>query len=173
MRNPFKVMAAFMLALFMMPSGLQAVDYPYKKAGDFEPLEFYKSVEAFEAKYKTYIQHCLDNSYGGANAGGCYIGYDLWDRELNTYYNILMKALGEKERNLLKDSQRAWIKVLEKTIAFNSALLDKAYPATCTMNLATRSAYVDDFVTPVVKQRALLLKAWCEYVDAHKEIRKK
>ena len=75
------------ISLFVVPYFAFAVDYPYKKADDFKKLESFKSVEQFEANYKKYVQHCLDNTGGGTGGIPCFVGYDLWDRELNTYYN--------------------------------------------------------------------------------------
>jgi uncharacterized protein YecT (DUF1311 family) len=150
------------ISLFVVPYGAFAVDYPYKKADDFKKLEYFKSVEQFEANYKKYVQHCLDNTGGGTGGISCFAGYDLWDRELNIYYNKLMNVLGEKEKNLLKESQLAWIKEKEKTIEFNSALLDKKYTEIGTMYALMRAGDADEIITPIVKNRALLLKKWLE-----------
>jgi hypothetical protein len=91
----------------MTTSGVFAVEYPYKKVGDFKTLESYKSINEFESSYKKYTQHCLDNTSGGSGGAPCFIGYGMWHRELNIYYNKLMKSLGAKEKNLLKESQIA------------------------------------------------------------------
>jgi len=42
------------------------MEYPYKKADDFKALEYFKSIEDFEAIYKHYTQKCLDNTGGGS-----------------------------------------------------------------------------------------------------------
>ena len=94
----------------------------------------------------------------------CFIGYEMWDRELNIYYNKLMKILGVKEQNLLKESQLAWIKERDKSIIFNSQLLDNKYTEPGTMYVAMRAGDVDRMMTPVVKQRALILKNWYEFI---------
>ena len=77
--------------------------------------------------YGKYVQDCLDDTGGGTGGIPCFVGYDMWDREMNIYYNRLNGDLGEKEKNLLKESQLAWIKEREKTIDFNSSLLDLKY----------------------------------------------
>ncbi len=159
------------ISLLIPPCFASAVEYPYKKADDFETLESFKSVEKFEASYKHYIQQCLDNTYGGTGGIPCFVGYDLWDRELNIYYKRLMKVLGEKEKKLLKESQIAWIKEREKTINFNSAILDKKYPTTGTMYMLMRADDADEMITPIVKQRALLLKNWFEFIGNDKSKR--
>ncbi len=82
-----------------------------------------------------------------------------------------MKVLGEKEKKLLKESQIAWIKEREKTINFNSAILDKKYPTTGTMYMLMRADDADEMITPIVKQRALLLKNWFEFIGNDKSKR--
>lgn len=150
------------ISLFVVPFIAFAGYYPYKKANDFKKLESFQSVEQFEAYYKEYVQHCLDNTGGGTGGISCFVSYDLWDRELNLYYNKLMSLLEEKERKLLKESQLAWIKEKEKTVEFNSALLDKKYTEPGTMYLLMRAGDADRTITPIVKNRALLLKKWLE-----------
>lgn len=141
-----------------------AADYPYKKVDDFKTLESFKSIDEFESGYKKYTQHCLDNTGGGSGGVPCLIGYEIWDRELNIYYSKLMKILGEQEKNLLKESQLAWIKERDKTIDFNSLLLDKKYTTTGTMYVLMRAGDADAVITLIVKQRALLLKKWLEFI---------
>ena len=75
-----------------------------------------------------------------------------------------MKILGEQEKNLLKESQLAWIKERDKTIDFNSLLLDKKYTTTGTMYVLMRARDADAVITLIVKQRALLLKKWLEFI---------
>lgn len=157
-----KHIAFIAISLFIVPCLVFAGDYPYKKIDDFKKLESFKSVEQFEASYNIYVQHCLDNTGGGTGGISCFVGYDLWDRELNIYYKQLMNILGEKEKKLLKESQLLWIKEKEKTIDFNSALLDKKYTETGTMYLLMRAGDADKTITPIVKNRALILKEWVE-----------
>ncbi len=35
--------------------------------------------------------------------------YEIWDKELNNTYNILLKKLNEKEQNKLKEAQKGWL----------------------------------------------------------------
>jgi uncharacterized protein YecT (DUF1311 family) len=153
-----------MVASLMTASVAFAVDYPYKKVSDFKTLEFFKSVEAFESSYKKYTQHCLDNTYGGSGGIPCFIGYEMWDRELNIYYVKLIKILGVEEKHLLKESQSAWIKEREKSTDFNSRLLDIKHAEPGTMNLLMRAEAAESMMTPIVKQRTLVLKSWLEFV---------
>ncbi len=154
------------VALLTITSISFAVDYQYKKAGDFKTLKFYNSIDEFESSYKKYTQHCLDNTFGGSGGIPCSIDYDMWDRELNIYYDRLMKILGPKEKNLLKESQLAWIKERDKSIDFNSRLLDNKYDKeNGTMYLLMRAGDANEMITPIIKQRALVLKKWFEFVS--------
>jgi uncharacterized protein YecT (DUF1311 family) len=158
-----------MVSLFVPLSAAFAADFHYKKVEDFKKLESYRSVEQFESTYKTYAQDCLDNTGGGTGGIRCFIGNELWDRELNIYYSRLMKVLSEKERTLLKKSQLAWVREIERTIDFNSAMLDKKYREIGTMHALQRAGEAEGALTPVVKQRTLFLKHWLEYVGNEKQ----
>lgn len=146
-----------------------AIDYKYKKIDDFKTLESFESIDKFESNYNKYIQECADNTGGGTGGIPCLIGYELWNRELNIYYNRLMKVLGKKERELLKKSQLAWIKERDDSIAFNSRLLDNEYEKESgTMFVLMRANDADHMITPIVKQKALLLKKWLEFIEDQK-----
>jgi len=166
MKTPLRRICA--LAFFLaLPLSAARVDFPYKKAKDFKTLEHFKSVEAFEASWADYEQDCLDNTGGGTGGIPCEeIAYDMWDRELNIYYDRLAKALGPKEKSLLKESQRQWIVVRDGTINLNSALLDRRYDTSGTMYQLMRSGDASRIITPMVKQRALMLKAMWELASA-------
>ncbi len=143
-----------------------AIDYNYKKIDDFKTLESFKSVDEFEAYYKEYIQNCLDNTGGGTGGIQCFNSYDIWDRELNIYYKKLMSILGKKEKQMLKASQLAWINERDKSIDFNSSLLDIEYKNEMgTMYALMRTGDADRLITPIIKQRALQLKSWFEFVE--------
>ncbi len=152
----------FTLVATILPTVSVAVDYSYKEVKDFKTLADFKTVSEFERHYGAYVKDCLDNTYGGTGGIPCFVGYELWDRELNFYYKELMALLGEKEKTLLRDSQRAWVNEKEKTIKFNSALMDNKYPSMGTMYALIRAGEADSLMTPIVKGRALLLKEWLE-----------
>jgi uncharacterized protein YecT (DUF1311 family) len=135
------------------------IDFAYKTVKDFKTLETFKSVEAFEASFADYVQECLDNTGGGSGGVRCVaLEYELWDRELNIYYERLLKKLKPKEKALLKESQRQWIAVRDGTIAVNSALLDRRYDTSGTMYQLMRAGDAARIIVPMVKQRALMLK---------------
>jgi uncharacterized protein YecT (DUF1311 family) len=170
-KNPGEVFHVFKrLMMFCCASAialssvvLAQTNYPYKKPSDFKTLESFKTVAAFEASFGKYVQDCLDKTGGGSGGLECLISDGMWDRELNIYYERLMKVLGQKERGLLKESQRAWIREREKTVDFNSALLDRKYAEeTGSMYELMRARDADEVIVPIVRQRALLLKNWLE-----------
>lgn len=160
----WNILKVFLIIVSLMIASISfAVDYQYKKIDDFKTLESYKSVDEFESCYKKYTQHCLDNTDGGSGGAHCFIGYEMWDRELNIYYTKLMKILSAKEKNLLKESQLAWVKERDKSIEFNSRLLDSKYKEPGTMYILMRAGNAEEMMTPIVKQRALILKKWFDF----------
>lgn len=138
----------------------------YKTPADFLPLEAYASVEGFELSYAPYVQTCLDNTGGGSAAQPCFIGYEMWDRELNTYYQKLLRLLDDESKTQLRDSQRKWIAMRDASIEFNSGLLDRKYTEPGTMYHAMRAADADAAITPLIKNRALSLKRWVDSLDS-------
>ncbi len=62
-------------------------------------------------------------TYGMANTTGKYI--QLWDRELNVIYQKLLLKLNDEEKELLVDSQVAWLQYHEKEQEFAQKALSK------------------------------------------------
>lgn len=151
---------ACVAAVVLLGSPLFAIDFPYKTVKDFPTLEHYENVEAFEAAYAKYEDDCVNNTGGGTGGIACEtLRYDLWDRELNIYYERLLKKLDDKQRKLLKDSQRQWIDVRDNAIKLNETLLSRRYDTFGTMYQLMRAGDASRIITPIVKERALLLKA--------------
>lgn len=143
--------------------------FEHKKIDDFKTLDAFSSAVEFEAYYGGYIQDCLDHTGGGAGGIACLIGYDIWNRETTIYYDKLMSILGDGEKKLLKESQTAWTKERDATIAFNSALLDIKYrDEPGTMAALLRAEEADAVIVPIVRERALLLKNWFETAGSMK-----
>jgi len=131
--------------------------FDYKTPKDFKTLENFKSVEAFEASYAEYVQDCFDNTGGGTGGIRCtQLEYELWDREMNIYYKRLLAKVSDP--TALKESQRLWIQMRDKTIEVNSALLDRRYQEQGTMYALMRAGDAARIITPLVKQRALMLR---------------
>ena len=149
----------------MSMSQAHAVNFEYKKVNDFKVLSSFNNVHEFEESYAPYIQNCLDHTGGGTGGISCFIGSKLWDRELNIYYKKLDAILKDKEKSLLKESQRAWIKERDASMEFNSILLNRDYSKQGTMYALMRAGKVDEMITPIIKERALVLKRWYELLQ--------
>jgi len=160
MSNVLKMLMILLLCQVCTLS--HAMDYQYKDVKDFDVLSSFESVEAFEANYEKYVQDCLDNTYGGTRGVPCFIGYKMWDRELNIYYKKLYSRLDINAKKVLKKSQKVWLKELDMSIKFHSLLLDRQYTEQGTMHLLMRADDTDSMITPIVKQRTLILKKWYE-----------
>lgn len=142
-----------------------SIDFEYKSVDDLSELSSFESVDDFESSYGDYIQSCLDNTGGGSGGTPCLIASKLWDRELNIYYSRLRKVLSEKEKDSLKQSQLVWLEDRDKTLEFNSILMDRVYPPQGTMFQLMRSGDVSGVAVSIIKQRSLLLKSWAETVE--------
>lgn len=140
-----------------------AEQYIYKDIKDFKSLDAFSSTEKFEEYYGKYVSHCLDNTYAGTMGIPCYVGYDLWDRELNKYYKKLHSKLNSTEKKNLEESQKAWLKNRDTTIKFNSKMLDTQYTEDGTLYSLMRAGAADQDITPMIKARALYLKYWAEF----------
>ena len=155
----------FFAILLGVSTSVQAVNYDYKTVEDFEPLSNFSSVESFEKNYQRYTQDCLDNTGGGTGGIKCFISYKIWDRELNIYYNKVYKSLDKNGKVLLKKSQLTWIAERDQSSAFNSFLIDKEYAGKKgTMYSLLKAGDASKAISPIVKQRALVLKGWYEYM---------
>ena len=135
-----RTLTAASLLLLVCP--LAAAGYPYKTVKDFRTLEHSKDVQAFEAAYEEYEHDCLDNTGGGTGGIPC-------------------ETL-EYEKKLLEESQHQWIEVRDGAIRINRTLLDRRYDTDGTMYLLMRSGDASRILTPIVKERALTLKAMWE-----------
>ena len=142
--------------------------YKYKEINEFKSLESFNSVEEFESYFQEYIRDCLAHTYGGTAGIPCLIKSQMWDRELNAYYKKLMNLLQEKERKLLHESQLTWIQERNQSAEFIYRMLDITYKGDIgTMYSLMRAYDADKLVTPIIKQRTLLLKTWYEFVENH------
>lgn len=160
MKAPSIAICLVSLLLAAAPAAYAQGDgFAYKTVKDFKTLETFRSVDGFEASFGGYVRDCLDNTGGGTGGIPCEeITYDLWDRELNIYYGRLLKALTPKQQTLLKDNQKQWLTFRDNAIALNSSLLDRRYDTEGTMYQLMRSGDASRIITPIVKQRALMLR---------------
>ncbi|MCG3690334.1 lysozyme inhibitor LprI family protein [Aliarcobacter butzleri] len=136
-----------------------------KDIDSFLKLESFKTVEEFESYINKYTQECLDNGFGGTGSIPCFVSYELWDKELNIYYRKLMSKLTANEKELLKESQKKWLESRDKTIEFNSLMLDRNYDQEGTMFLLARASVADSDISEIIKNRVLYLKNWYDKLN--------
>ncbi|MCG3669102.1 DUF1311 domain-containing protein [Aliarcobacter butzleri] len=136
-----------------------------KDIDSFLKLESFKTVEEFESYINKYTQECLDNRFGGTGSIPCFVSYEVWDKELNIYYRKLMSKLTAKEKELLKESQKKWLEFRDKTIEFNSLMLDRNYDQEGTMFLLARASVADSDISEIIKNRVLYLKNWYDKLN--------
>lgn len=162
MKNLKKNLFGVLTALLLSTSSFA---FEHKDIGSFKTLSNFNTVEEFEEYIRIYEQECLDNGYGGTGSIPCFVSYELWDKELNIYYEKLMSKLNPNEKELLKNSQRKWIESRDLTIKFNSKMLDKVYTEEGTMYLLVRAGDADENMSKVIKERALYLKNWYDRLN--------
>ncbi|MCL1143238.1 lysozyme inhibitor LprI family protein [Shewanella gaetbuli] len=154
--------------LLVVPFTTYAQSFEEKSIDEFLTLKDFSSVGEFEEYIGDYVQNCLDHSYGGSLAVRCFINYEIWDRELNFYYQLLYRNLSDDGKSTLKNSQISWLKTRDNSIAFNRLLLNGRYEDKIgTMYIAMRAGDASEAISPIIKQRALLLKSWLEYQRAN------
>jgi uncharacterized protein YecT (DUF1311 family) len=147
-------------------SNAQAINYAYKQVSDFKPLASFETVEQFEDNFGTYISDCIVNTGGGTGGINCMIAIDMWSREVDFYYLQLLQQLPMSEQSKLKASQTAWEQMRDKTYDFNTALLSISYTREGTLFSFLRAAENDTLITPMIKQRALMLKEWLSVLQS-------
>lgn len=162
--------ATLIIGLLFLSLAVNADTFNFniKELKDFKRLSAFKSEKDFENYINKYIQECNDNWGGSAAGAQCFVGYEIWDRELNVYYKKLAKLLDKKGKKALKTSQKAWLKSRDSSRSFISLQLDKIYTEQGTMYIALRAEDGDSAITPMVKQRALTFKNWVKLIQGSK-----
>ena len=139
----------------------ESTEFQAREINEFAYLEDFESAQAFQEYIDEYVQSCIDNTAVNTKTIPCFVSYELWDRELNKYYQRLQDLFTQDERGKLLESQRLWIKDRDRTVEVNSSLLDWRYEGLRgTMFNAMRAGDADEAIAPMVRQRALLLKHW-------------
>ena len=157
-----------LVPLLMFPFSPYAQSFEERPVENFLTLSEFSSVGEFEQYIDTYVQDCLDHSYGGSLSVRCFIRYEVWDRELNNYYRRLYRSLSVDGKERLKNSQLSWLKTRDTAIEFNSFLLDQRYKnKSGIMYIAMRAGDADQAISPMIKHRALLLKSWLAVQGQH------
>ena len=81
-----------------------------------------------------------------------------WDKEMNKYYNLLMKKLSPEQKNELLKAQKSWLGFRYNSFTFiNNSIREKQG----TMYLNVASGHRRE----IVKQRALQLKEYYNIIS--------
>lgn len=161
------ILPRLFLMFFALSSAIIfAQGYQYKTIEDFPTIEDFGSAEEFEVYYQKYLKDCLGNTFGGSAGIPCFIGYELWDRELNTYYQKLKDVLDEATFIKLRDSERAWITERDLTIETAKMLAQKYLDAGGTAYQLIYAGTIEDISVPIMKHRTLILIALLELYES-------
>lgn len=127
-------------------------------------LHSFESFPDFEEYLENKKVDCLAKSYGGSRAVVCFYAlYEALDYELNHYYKKLRGKLNKEEKKALKTAQLAWIDLRNKTIDFNSLMLDKKYDGKHgTMYIAMHAGDAHRTISPLLINRTIMLMNWYE-----------
>lgn len=86
------------------------------------------------------------------------IAYDSWDKEMNKYYNLLMKKLSTEQKSELLRAQKSWLAYRDNNFTFiNNSIREKQ--GTMYLNVASGER------REIVKQRALQLKEYYSIIS--------
>lgn len=106
---------------------------------------------------KWYSQ-CIERDSSTLNMLNCTSkAYEMWDKELNKVYQSLMKRLSSREKEMLRESQRNWLKFRDSEFKF----MDEIIKEGGTLNvLANESAKVE-----FIKKRTQELTNYLEQIE--------
>lgn len=103
--------------------------------------------------------HSIDSNQTTLGMTNCeYITAELWDKQLNEYYNLLMTLLNKDEREILRDSQLKWIEYRDKELKFSGTFYHNLQGTMWRIVAAGR-------LCDLTRTRALEIK---EYIDVLK-----
>src|SRR5574344_821668 len=134
--------------------------FEQKTVEELKKLSDFKTVDEFVNYQNNYTQECLDNGFGGSGSIPCFVSYKLWDRELNIYYKNFFNLLNKREQEYLKKLQTKWLETRDLTMEYNNMLVSEEYSDEGSMYELLAAGHLDKLNTPMVKERALLLKSW-------------
>jgi uncharacterized protein YecT (DUF1311 family) len=161
------MMILFLLPLSLVTPGANAeekVEPLSLGVEDFPLLDDFESAEAYQAHIDQYVKDCRDAWITSSMGSRCGIGADLWDRELNVAYKILLRALNAYDVERLKRSQRSWIVYRDETLAFSKRVLALHYDDGQRMWDPVMSLDYSQILADLIKARTLQLRRWHKQV---------
>lgn len=105
-----------------------------------------------------WLENCIEKDSSTAGMIKCSgKAYEMWDKEMNKVYQKLMKKLSPEEKELLKESQKQWLKFRDAEFKF----IDNLYLGIATMIPVMKYGQKLD----ILKQRTLQLKEYLNDVN--------
>lgn len=86
---------------------------------------------------------------------------DAWDKELNTYYKLLLPMLSSDEKEKLRTAQRNWLAYRDSELTFYGTMYGNMQGTMWRVAAAERSV-------EIVRQRALELRTYYEILTEEK-----
>lgn len=102
---------------------------------------------------------CISKTNSTADMLKCTaIAYESWDKEMNKYYNLLIKKLSVEQKSELLKAQKSWLSFRDNSFTFiNSSIRKKQ--GTMYLNVASGER------KEIVKQRTLQLKEYYQIIS--------
>ncbi len=147
--------------LFSVPlCHAEASAFEVKSPEQFPFLRESASVSEFEQQIQDYESSCLNEFAGSTSGLQCFVGFSLWQREVDFYFSALNSQLTGEAQDQLKINQGVWQQYLQNTREMNFQLLIQKYPNPGTVFVYLRAKDAHEALTPIVRARALLLRQW-------------
>lgn len=136
--------AIFILLILLMFS---LKNESYSKEKNLHPIDSW--LESYMSKEQN--QNPLEMSLGYQEA------QTKWDSELNKVYKVLMTKLKQNQKDVLKESQKAWLKHRDEEFKFITTSFNR--------DGSMWQAVVSELKMNVVKSRTLVLKEYIISLD--------
>lgn len=107
------------------------------------------------------LDQCIEQDPSTSGQLECMdIAFDKWDKELNRIYTILMNRLDDDSKETLRESQRQWIKFMDKELGF----LDDYYSNFSGTMYVPMHAFEPIRIT---SERAQKLQDYLDFLEEH------
>lgn len=125
------------------------------------PTSTYCQNDAIQYKVDTILADCLKDNITTVGMSDCFANaQDLWDKELNKYYQLLLTKLDATGRKKLKETQKQWIIFRDQEIKF----ISEAYG---NRDGTMWIIIVADKINQLIRQRAVDLISYYETLSAN------
>ena len=138
----------------------EASVFEVKSYEQFPFLRESASVSEFEQHIKDYESACLNEFAGSTSGLQCFVVFSLWQREVDFYLSVLNSELTGESQHDLRINQGVWQQYLQNTREMNFQLMIQKYPNPGTVFVYLRAKDAHQALTPIVRERALLLRQW-------------